>query len=394
MKPAQKILVLQLLLTLLTSCNSNTKELSNISTKTKHSYEIHDSINISKDKYFRFFNLNNIVNDSIYAFTYPNLELDLLNKKGELIASITEKGGGPGQLNEFIGISQCENKIFLLEYGNSYRCHVYDSKSLKFIRTIKLGEFDTGYYPIHIYSKFFVLRENNTYKLVFSNDSYKHTQFNPKYYQNGYLISEFIIDNDLNVLIHANHLKISETYPSTNQFISDDKRIWDNPVSNFKYYNNQFILYTNYTDELHIYDNEWKLKEKIKIGLNKDGFQTAFVDEENTLKRLQNEFKLRYLNNSIIDIDVIEDTAFLLFNKAEKEIETPKNMQQLQGFYPELELHVIDLKNKENNYIVDLPNKFSSFGKIKALKKNEIAITSGPNYNENIYLFTLKILNK
>jgi len=389
-----KILNLIIFLTLFTSCK---KELTskinptNYNTTTKEiQYTITDSIQLNKNKNYSFINLEKYNVDSIYAFTYPQLEFDILNRKGELVNEITKKGDGPGELNKLFTMALCDNKIFLIECDNYYKCYVFDANTLEYITLIDLQEQESSMFPYPLISSFNVIKQNTDYILTFAGSNFTHSTENKQYYKENNAIAEYRIDQKFNVIKYTERLPYYK-FESMIRNLNSNIRFWDHAIVQYKHYKSNNIIAPFFSDSIFVYNKDWKLTKKIKINFkNRKNHTVSFAKIGGIEKRLKQDFALRFANRNFYSMDIQNDKIFLLYPEEVNVNEIPQNSEQYKYFAPKATLLCIDL-NTNSQFKINLPEKVSYYGGFKVLNNNTIIIPSNTMYQEDFYLYQINI---
>ncbi len=347
---------------------------------------ITDSASVEKSYNNYFFSLT----DTIYAQTYPQLELDLLDYKAKVLKSgISKKGQAPGEFYDLISLSVSNGKLFLLECTNYFRCIVFDAKTLKYIETINFDNFETSLFPSPFLSSFTVEYNGDKYYLTFSASNSAYDTYSTDLYVRSFAVSQYIVNKKFKVIEHKKILPLKDFYDIKVSLKKNEKK-WCDPVVNFVEYKNKIYLTTFFSDTIFVYNNNWKIENKIPIkhsGFN--GFKTNFTTITETNKRLYTDNLLRFTNRSIHSIDIYDNKLFILYPRIVNETKVPKTMEDYYSFIPQPEIMIIDLVTNKQRVIV-LPSNVSYFLGFKVLSKNKLLIPSNPMYQDDRYIYTVK----
>lgn len=373
------------------SCNKAVKnDVVNLSKQELRvsEYQLIDSVEINSKKNYEFYYFTN--QNSFYACTYPDLDLEELDFKANILHKVTKGGEAPGELSQMVRVAKANDKLFVLECANYYRCFVFDTKTKQYITTILFDDFGATMSPSIMVGSFDVTFENDNYILTFSGESNIISPNEAKYYKEVNAISQYVVDTTYKAISYKEFLPYNK-FTSLQNKVKNNKKSWDHSVLSFAKQNDKYYVMPFFSDSVFVYDKTWKLEEKKEV-LNKNnnkGFTTAFTPIKNTGDRLKRDFLLRFTNRNIYSIEVYNDKLFLLYPKPVAQEKAPTDMVSYNNFVPKTNLQIIDLKEKQQ-YLIELPKKTAYFSGMKIVNDSTFILPSNPMFQDKRYLYTIK----
>jgi hypothetical protein len=395
-----RISCLVIFLLILFSCNSGDKEEKKEVAATNApaeeiQYRLQDSMPLYNDSAaFSYINLQKIDSGFVLAFQHPNLNLSVLDTKGNIVKKIGVKGSLPENFRgDYLETGQSANgKFYVLDEGSVVWLKVYDA-SYKLQKTIDLHRHLKDYTVPPVTGSFTVISVNDSIdrfiitpiSTVMNPTDKEFYEKNPVLIQFDLSVKTLAISNIKNLLSFADISSIADA-------IESDKKKWEDAVPLVKYYNNLFYLKFPFDNDLYVYDSSWKLQKKYQLrpAYKSYDFSTKFKHEEpNMIASFAAQMQQQFSNHSYNAMAVVNDKAYFLYPMPIEKDKVPKTPHEWQKFVPTPILHVVDLKTDKQWYS-QLPGNLNTFY-IYPVADSVIYITQHPFSNEDLNVYKLSV---
>lgn len=366
----------------------------------KATYTLLDSIPLFNDSLaFSQVYPQKILVDSILVYQYPQLNLSLINKKGELLKAISKKGGLKGQFTgDFLFPFWCEDgNLYVLEEGNNCKITIFD-KNLDFIKSISIAyEMGDKYVPVAESVMNVSIMSDQLVKVIITCGDVTRATFSKDYYKKGTGFVEMSIDRK-NFNVKDIKYKLPYTgFDAVNKALDENKRYWHSPFGHLVKEDKKIFVKYNFDNKLYVYDENWEKLSNYNINPIYNGESANFnltfdnySEEKNPDKSILNQHSFEFSNINYSTFDVFDTKVFAIYKKPVKKDLLPKSTKDYINFSPIPVLHIFDLKTNEEHSI-DLTTKFSPYREIFVENAQTVYIMGNPNLTEDVYLYKLHI---
>lgn len=351
-----------------------------------------DSVPLYNDSLsFNFVSLGGSESDTFYAFRYPMLDLSLLSKKHGFLKEISRKGAGKTQFKgPFIKPQKAaDNRLYVMEEGNTPRLTIYDSAN-KLVRSIELKNNIKYHYIPTLKSSFYIDvidQAKDSIVLYTTIGSYVHSVFSKKLYEQDSSIAIIpIVDGVVKEIQYKVPLSSSLEIRTG---LKDNKRNWEFPIPLMSFNDGFFYLKYPFDQKVYKYDRQFNLMDTYMITpqFSYSNYAVPFgYHPKGTTESIQNDFYLRYLNNSYFSMDVRDNKIYLLYYKPVSLSDIPKTFAEEEKKYIPVILHVYDIKTREN-FSTELPSSISQYSSFNLVGNGIAYLMGNAKRKPDIYLY-------
>lgn len=341
---------------------------------------------------FQFFDLRNLNEGYLFNYTYPLLDLSLIDlKKPEKIQKISEAGSGPSQFNSYLEAIVMPNQdVCVLQSGTESKIYFFGANH-QFLKSIPLNKLLNGYFvaPFDGQIQYRIDTEKETLKLYISISNPIH--HSEKNYYKGYSLAELGFSiNDYELIQHQLVVPY-ELFHDLQNSIAKNQKSWKMPSAYFTITEDKQFIKFNFSDKIYEFDKDWQMLTETPVSFQHKSirYTTKFGFENDVTNRLHEEAKLHYSNPSINYIESYGNLIFITANIPVDPENVPRTIEgRRESKIVNHEMQVINIETADQ-FAVNLPVYLTAY-RFNVISNDEIIFASNPQTSEEFALFKFK----